>query len=175
MKPIAQVLEERLFADEGAQVYAILDGASVEGLVPRLAEAAEYVCLYAGELKPDMQAVAPYLIRLERGAPFTAWILEEGWGKHWGVFAAGAADLRALRLHFRRFLLVHDSNGKPLVFRYYDPRVLRTYLPTCNAEELDTVFGPVTHFYAEGEDPGELLCFRRAGGKLVVGATALAV
>jgi hypothetical protein len=30
-----------------------------------------------------------------------------------------------------------------LLFRYYDPRVLRVYLPSCRPSELETVFGPV--------------------------------
>jgi hypothetical protein len=53
-----------------------------------------------------------------------------------------------------------------MVFRYYDPRVLRVYLPTCNAEELATVFGPIETFWTEGSDPATLLEFHRDGGKL---------
>jgi hypothetical protein len=34
----------------------------------------------------------------------------------------------------RRFLRVKDEDG--LVFRFYDPRVMRVYLPTCAAGEL---------------------------------------
>lgn len=166
MKQIAEVLEKHLFGEEGVQVYAILDGASVPDLLGRLPEAVEYECLYAGELAPDMQMVAPYLVRLEAGTGFTDWVLDEGWGKHWGVFVVVAAGIRAMRLHFRRFLIVHDTDAKPLIFRYYDPRVLRTYLPTCNGEELNTIFGPVLRFLAEGEDANQLLRFRRAGDKL---------
>jgi len=69
--------------------------------------------------------------------------------------------------------MVHDEAGKPLYFRFYDPRVLRTYLPTCNASELAQIFGPVECYVQEGEDPGVLLRFRQAGGKLVAGKEAL--
>jgi hypothetical protein len=71
-----------------------------------------------------------------------------------------------MRKHFRRFLTVHDSDGKPLLFRYYDPRVLRVYLPTCTAEELQTIFGPVLCFLQEGENPAELLRFQVTRGAL---------
>lgn len=54
-----------------------------------------------------------------------------------------------LRRHFRRFLRVTDEQGQPLMFRYYDPRVLRVYLPTCTAEELALVFGPVSAYLIE--------------------------
>ncbi len=32
----------------------------------------------------------------------------------------------------------------PLVFRYYDPRVLRVYLPTCSPAEFARFFGPIS-------------------------------
>ena len=62
------------------------------------------------------------------------------------------AGLRELGRHFQAFIMVYDPQGKPLYFRYYDPRVFRIYLPTCNESELKTVFGPVNSFYVEGED-----------------------
>lgn len=154
----AQALSEQLFSDEGAEVYALLDGASVAGLLPKLYELEpEFECLYRGELEPDMAEVAPYLVRLEPETEFADWLIGEGWGQHWGVFAVTDADLRAAHRHFRRFLTVYDPEGRPMLFRYYDPRVLRLYLPTCNAAELRTVFGPVTCYLLEGQDPNTLL------------------
>jgi hypothetical protein len=54
-----------------------------------------------------------------------------------------------------------------LIFRYYDPRLLRVYLPTCRPAELETFFGPIDTFLTEGEDGGEMLEFRREGNRLV--------
>ncbi len=158
----------KLYRDENAAVHAILDGASVPGLQQHLVEQEPpYVCLYRGELEPDMAEVAPYLVKLVHDSPFTEWVIEQGWGKHWGIFAeTGAADLNALRRHFRGFLTVHDPSGKPLLFRYYDPRVLRVYLPTCNADELKTIFGPVQAYVMEDENPGSMLRFLIKNGAL---------
>ena len=44
-----------------------------------------------------------------------------------------------------------------MLFRFYDPRVMRMYLPTCTAEELAIVFGPVGAYLLEGQDPKALL------------------
>jgi hypothetical protein len=44
-----------------------------------------------------------------------------------------------------------------LKFRYYDPRVLRAFLPTCNAGELKTLFGDVDQFFIESKEVGALL------------------
>ena len=80
--------------------------------------------------------------------------------------AESGADLHSLRQHFRGFLTVHDASGKPLLFRYYDPRVLRTYLPTCSGEELNTMFGPVDAYLMEDESGAALLRFRLKNGTL---------
>lgn len=158
---------ERLLFSSDARVFTILDGAAVGDLLtPLYDHHPEFECLYRGELPPDIAEVAPYLVRLEPGSEFTRWVLEHGWGQHWGIFAVADAELPVLRRHFRRFLTVHDSDGKPLYFRYYDPRVLRVYLPTCTAEELRTVFGPVDGFVLEDDDPATALQFRLQDGEL---------
>lgn len=165
---------DRLGRDPDAKVYAVLDGASIPNLLEHLTpHAPNYECLYRGELKPDLAAAAPYLAILEEDSDLTDWILQQGWGKHWGIFAICPAELAAMRRHFRTFLMVHSSEGKPLYFRYYDPRVLRTYLPTCNAEELGTLFGPVQSFVMESETPGELLDFRVKDGALATTTKSL--
>ncbi|MBV9504949.1 MAG: DUF4123 domain-containing protein [Acidobacteriia bacterium] len=156
----AQRLHEEIFQD-GAQTFAVLDGASAPGLLDRLEQwKPEFICLYRGELKPDLAQVAPYLIRLEPETELTAWILSKGWGNHWGIFAIANADLRTMRQHFRRLLTVYDENGKPLLFRFYDPRVLRTYLPTCNANERATFFGPIREYLLEAEQPAEVVSYK---------------
>jgi len=167
MSDRVDAIRGKLYGEEGASIFAILDGASVPGLLQKLADQEPpHVCLYRGTLEPDMAEVAPYLVRLDRDMPFTDWVLDRGWGNHWGIFAETAADLNSLRGHLRTLLKVHDSDGKPLLFRYYDPRVLRVYLPTCNGEELNTMFGPVDAYWTEDESGAALLRFRLKNGIL---------
>lgn len=169
-----QQLEQLLWADEGTHVYAIFDGASVPDLQDHLFEQQpDYICLYRGELAPDIAEVAPYLVRLEKETEFAHWALAEGWGQHWGIFVRSQAELHELRQHFRKFLTVYTPDNTPVLFRYYDPRVLRIYLPTCNAEELATVFGPVTSYFLEGEKPDSALRFAWQTGALQTERLAL--
>lgn len=157
-------IREQLFTEPRLNVYAILDGASVPGLLDRLAvDVPEYVCLYAGKLAPVLAEVAPYLVRLRPEDRFTGWVLRSGWLRHWGIFVLSAASLPQLRNHFRRFLIVHDHQGRRLYFRYYDPRVLQAYLPTCNEEERNFVFGPVAMYACENVDTGDLVFLRGSG------------
>src|SRR5215472_8882815 len=96
-----------VFAERNANVFAILDGASVEDLLDQLYRyEPEFICLYRGELEPDIAEVAPYLICLDRKSAFTDWIFDAGWGNHWGIFAVSRADLTGMRQHLRRFLTV---------------------------------------------------------------------
>jgi hypothetical protein len=164
---IIQSVTHRLFGDDGMSVYAVLDGAAIPNLLDELYELeSEFACLYRGELEPDIAQVAPYLVQLDDEPDFTEWLIEEGWGKHWGIFALSDVDLRTMRKHFRRFLTVYDPDGKPMLFRYYDPRVLRLYLPTCTSEELTTVFGPIEWFLLEDDDPNKFLHFHLANGAM---------
>lgn len=150
-------LEKYLFG-ENLNVYAILDGASIPDLQHRLYEMQPpQVCLYRGELDADLAEVAPHLVQLNCGTRFTSWLLGECWGRHWGVFARTPFSLVEMRKHFRKFLTVHDEAGNPLVFRYYDPRVLTKFLPTCDAAELAEIFDRVKNFYAEANDAENLV------------------
>jgi Domain of unknown function (DUF4123) len=148
-------------------VYAVLGGASVPGLVKKLYEfEPDYCCLYRGELQADTAAVAPYLVQLEPGSELAAWIFGEGWGAHWGIFVQSSANLRKLRNHFREFIKVELPDRRTVLFRYYDPRVFRSFLPACNAAELGKFFGPVQSFVVEAETPEAGIKYTFAGSAL---------
>jgi hypothetical protein len=166
---IVQAVKQQLFSGKSEHnVFAILDGASVPNLQAKLSEIGpEHVCLYRGEVAPDMAEVAPYLVMLERNARFTDWVIGSGWGEHWGIFGAGPVDLATLRRHFRKFLTVYDYAGRSLYFRYYDPRVLQIYLPTCNEYELRTLFGPVSFYWIEDGDTNKALRLTPVDGRLL--------
>jgi hypothetical protein len=160
--------------DAGTHIYVVLDGARNDGIYPAAIESGcECECLYRGELAPDLAEAAPYLLKLTRDHPFTYWLVGKGWGDSWGIFVRTPATLRDLRHHFRKFLMVYSPEAKPMYFRYYDPRVLRVFLPTCNAQELAAVFGPVTSFVLEDADADTMLVLSDSSGTLQVQRTAL--
>ncbi len=155
-------IHQELFSIPRTRVYAILDGASINNLLLSLDEHDPMCfCLYQGQLPHDVEEVAPYLVLLEKDSPFTQWVIEEGWGNHWGIFAVAKEKIIEMRKHFRSLVTVKDPEGTRLFFRFYDPRVFKTFLPTCNEGELKAVFGPVSCFIQEGDDPETLLKFRR--------------
>lgn len=152
---------------ENYYTYAVLDGASVFDLPHKLYKmGAQNICLYRGELEPDMVHVAPYLVLLLPETDFTDWLLSECWGKHWGIFAQSQVSLTRMRKHFRLLLTVDDENGNPMLFRYYDPRVLLPFLMTCNGDELEMIFGEVRYYFAESPNTNELSRVHFADNKL---------
>lgn len=168
-----QQLNQHLFS-RVTRVYAILDGASTPNLPMRLFEMQPpHFCLFTGDLEADMLEVAPYLVRLLPNTPFTDWILREGWGKHWGIFAHSREPIEEMRAHFRSLITVYDEKGTPMFFRYYDPRVLGRFLQTCRADELETFFGNVEAFFAEAKSADNLIRFENGGEGLL--ETALPV
>jgi hypothetical protein len=159
-------LKQRLFTGH-TNVFAILDGASVENLRMRLYEMdPPNYCLFRGELEPDVASMAPYLVGLIDGTPFTEWVLSDGFGKHWGVFAQSKQSITEMRKHFRALITVHDETGTPMLFRFYDPRVLQQFLPTCNPGELKTFFGKVDVLFAENADGETMSSFTIEGNDL---------
>jgi hypothetical protein len=108
--------------------------------------------LYKGRSEEALADFAPYMFSFSAENQFDSWFLEKGWGNSWGVLlASSAADAEVYR-HFRKFLLVPTDEGKQVYFRFYDPRVLRVFLKTCDARQLQVFFGPIDYFLIENLD-----------------------
>jgi hypothetical protein len=152
----------KLLRNSGGPFFAVLDATRDPLIVLGLLRASgeEYQSLYEGTQAQVLEAFAPYLVRLTENSKLLESLIAHGWGKNWGIFAVSGADFQSVRKHFRAFLMVKGPNGQRLYFRYYDPRVLRVYLPTCNAAEAQFIFGPVAAYVCESEAPDTLLIFR---------------
>ncbi len=145
-------------------VYVILDGAR-DQKIERIIRQGQLksACLYEGKLTFKMTQAAPYLVRLEKDHPQTIELIQKGWGNSWGIFAIayqGATHIN-IRHNCRKIARVKGPNGKNLVFRYYDPRVLRTYITQCDLNDAEKVFGPISEFIVEGEQHNTMHRYKR--------------
>ncbi|MEZ4808079.1 MAG: DUF4123 domain-containing protein [Flavobacteriales bacterium] len=130
--------------------FLLLDAARMHGDIHRARELnPEHTCLYEGDSERFLSAVAPWLFSLAPHSPFAQWLVENGAGQSWGVVFQSDADPVKLYKHLRSFLIVEGEDGREMYFRYYDPRVLRVFLPTCEPEQLAAFFGPIAMFLAE--------------------------
>jgi len=149
-------------------LFALLDAARApEVLATLLAHGEVHYSLYDGPDGEVLDAVAPYLVQLHARSPLTELLVREHWGQSWGVFLWALTDFKALRRHLRRFLMVQDAKGKDMYFRFYDPRVLRVFLPTCTPDELTSFFAPIGSFLIESDQPAHaFLCSHEPGHSL---------
>lgn len=144
-----------------ARLYALIDsGRCPEG--PKRAEEANmaHQSLLAGSLGRELGDVAPYLAEFRVRSSFGDWWFEQ-WGRSIGVLVEAPVSLEELRSHFRTLLVVRHEDRRKYFFRFYDPRVLRVFLPNTTAIEVKRFFGPVSAFYCEGAEGNELLTFKR--------------
>jgi len=142
-------------------LFAVLDGASSPRIVELLQESdARFESLYEGKSAVELAEYAPYLVAFGEDELLEQ-LVTEGWDSHWGVYLSSDARFEDLRKHLRRFLLV-ELEGRVVYFRFYDPRVLRSYLPTCTVQEKADFLGPIAAYFAEGEIPATVECFQGA-------------
>jgi hypothetical protein len=149
-----------LLAKDFQPLYALLDASREPSVLKVILESKEeYQSLYEGPQGAQLAHFAPYLVRVPQKSSLLDTLVQQAWSKSWGVFVTCDKPLKDLRAHFRHFLTVKLPDGKQVYFRYYDPRVLRLFLPTCLPEETTQFFGPVKHFLMEAEDPKLALHF----------------
>jgi hypothetical protein len=131
------------------RLYAVIDSCKEPSVPKKVAEVGPQraVSLYRGGAEEQYESVAPYLFKVDE-AVFD-WIEKQLWASPWGIFASAEVALDALRTHFRHFLTVKSTDGKPYLFRFYDPRILPAFLDSCNQEELTKFFGPVLGYGAK--------------------------
>ena len=143
-----------------ATLYAVIDAAREPG-APYHARKAGAQCesLYAGEMGHKLSHVAPHLVWFRAKSPFRRWWFEQ-WGNSIGILVEAPVPMSELRRHFRTLMMVNGEGRERYYFRFYDPRVLRVFLPACTSEELERFVGPISAFYCESAGGQELLSFK---------------
>ena len=147
--------------------YVVLDAARMFDNIETAAQLnADHVSLYRNRKEEPLASVAPYLFTYATDTEFASWLASDGWGNSWGIYLHTAVKADALHQHLSKFLLVDTEDGDIFYFRFYDPRVLRVFLPTCDTKQLQEFFGPISYFMMEDDDPSQALVFSLRNGAL---------
>jgi pSer/pThr/pTyr-binding forkhead associated (FHA) protein len=136
-----------------APLFVVLDAARTDRILTLVRESVEnYRSLYEGIEGAALEHVAPHLVELPPGSALLERLLREGWGRRWGIFIEYPRSFKELRRHLRRFLMVADADTrKKFYFRFYDPVVLREFVPTCTPKQRAELFGEIGAFLVEDE------------------------
>jgi hypothetical protein len=164
---IAATLRQLLPADPRKRIYGIVDAARCVDLAfeAQIHFGVRILSLFRPEVQARLWDVAPYLVPIEPGSEYL-----ENWGQRWGgsagVLLVADADEARLYEHLRNVFVVEDEQKQEFFLRFYDPRVLRVFLPTCSSAEVVAFFGPVTTFILESDSTDTLICFGHDAGAL---------
>lgn len=127
-----------------------------------------------------MLAVAPYLVPVPYSPtyPFVGCGYLNLWaarlGTSAGIFIVSNVYDRLLHSHLQRCFQVTSPAGDASYFRFYDPRVLRAFLPTCSAAEVDAFLGPIDCLIVESQKSDQLQICRRGSGGIAIQIESLA-
>jgi len=125
--------------------YLLLDGAKIENLpghLYRLEGNPTFEWLYLTTPYKAVFDIGPVLVVLRANSP-----LEQMFTAHWqhdaGLMLESDAPMQSLAEHLRSLIHARVSGDVSLLFRFYDPRVLRHWLPALDANERDCKMGPI--------------------------------
>lgn len=165
----AIVSATNLLAAAQEPVYAVLDGARDPSIYPFVLNCGmPYCSLYRGDAESDLEMVAPYLVYLAPGSAAMAGLIARGWAKSWGIFLTCGYPMEEVRKQLRRSLKVGiEGSRAPVYFRFYDPRVLRRFLPIADLSQFNEFAGPITSFLVEDEKGEAMLRFQRSGSSVI--------
>lgn len=132
--------------DPEGHLYGIVDAAQDERIYPLLQQCAYRVCLFVGKTEPEVSASAPWLISLDPSTDlFHVW-RAEGWRANWGIWFHSSMPQADIETLFRRRTLAMLPDGDVVIFRFFDPRVFRNFLPTCTDDQLADWFSGIVAF-----------------------------
>lgn len=157
-------------SDPSARWFALVDTAQDPALIDLVRACRNHVCLISGELDPVLAAALPWLVEIDPREPLVQAWRSEGEGRNWGYLMQSAMELQYVKLHFKKFLNAMLPDGTAVLFRFYDPRVFRTYIRSATPEEQTPWFRGVHRYSVESERPGHYHDFTLRDGVLYDGA-----
>lgn len=130
----------------GVSRYLLLDGAQIENLPVRLYSLDDNPVvewLYHTTPYQVVFDVGPTLVVLRANSG-----LEQAFMDHWqhnaGLVIESDAPMQLLAEHLRSLIHVRVTGDASMLFRYYDPRIMRHWLPAQSSAEKDHLMGPIS-------------------------------
>lgn len=141
-------------------LFAILDATGFDSLAATLRHSdLEYESLFSGEDAVLLEEEAPFIVALEREKS-ASWkpILRYAQHRNAGIIVASKEDLGKVRRHWKKWLSVTlPDQEKPVLFRFYDPRILFAFVTTLAPTDAAAFFGPITDIAAFQQDNLQIL------------------
>jgi hypothetical protein len=151
----------QVLTSESRRLFAVYDGARD---APRLFERLEQsglpmACLIGGPLTSPLREAAPWCVQIDPSSLAARTIFRDYWGRAASIFVGASPEIGvvAVSRQLKQLLRVQLPSGSRAMFRFYDPRVLRVFLPTCDQEQWRVVMGSHESLWCESADGSGLL------------------
>jgi hypothetical protein len=159
--------------ESGEKLYGVVDAARDKELAfeGALRYGWRLQWLFGENTAAHMRDVAPYLVPITCASsyPYPESEYLDLWAAHLGrgagILVLTSATDGAIHAHLSNLFVSADQEGSDYFFRFYDPRVLRSFLPVCDAEEAEELFGPLTTIVLESLVPQVLQAWRMSNGQ----------
>lgn len=130
------------------QHYLILDGSQIDNIIKTIYQLEKSVSLdvlFINTRFTELQEVSPVLVNVAPDSPL--WQkFETDWQEDAGIHITADKDIYTIGNHLRSALQA-KINQQPVLFRFYDPRILQLWFETINQEERNQFMGPITNLY----------------------------
>ncbi|UCE58243.1 MAG: DUF4123 domain-containing protein [Phycisphaerales bacterium] len=154
----------------GDRLYGVVDAARDRelALAAQAHSPGQPRWLFKGTAGGHMADVAPYFVPIEfdKRYPYPGSgyldLWAESLGRSAGILLIAAIAPDALWDHLRELFAVTGPDDREYYFRFYDPRVLRLFFPTCTPSEAGEFFGPIRSVLVEAEKRGEMLACKKS-------------
>ncbi|WP_283966853.1 DUF4123 domain-containing protein [Tritonibacter sp. AK171] len=115
--------------------YVILDASKVTNL-PEMLETSglEHRCFFKGQVFEELNAVAPWLVRLEENNAFCSGLFTKSeapwhlWGKNFGLFIRSELTFDRLWQHLRKFTKIEGETSSTSLLRYWEVNTLEAFV-----------------------------------------------
>src|ERR1017187_5103815 len=145
----------------GKVTYAIVDPICAPQVSVKLQSlpGGQSVSLLAESRFEGYTAIAPCLMCLDEEG--FQWITGQLWDEPWGIFVFSRLSRVELFHHFRHFVMTVGPDGSAVLVRFYDPRILPTFLASDIVSQSGFWDGMIA--YGVGQEAG-VKCIRPPEG-----------
>jgi len=116
------------------------------------------------------ERAAPYLMLLDIDDAIADGLLHAAKGEQWLTLVVSHKSLDALAQELRDMIVVESEvHGKPIIYRFYDPRNLANYIHIHDEAELKMFYEDIggALFTIDADDPSVLYAYRDNGIEMI--------
>ncbi|WP_339437858.1 DUF4123 domain-containing protein [Pseudomonas sp. EA_15y_Pfl1_P104] len=127
------------------QAYLLLDGAQIDNLSERLlyqGENTKFQSLYQHTAYNKLADIGPILVPVSPSSPL-AHIFALAWSATAGIWLESEAGEDVVFQHLRSLIHARVEGDATVLFRYYDPRIMRLWLTGLEPQARDRLMGPI--------------------------------